>query len=46
MLPADGEPAPKFKTPETAYRVEGAGKVLTALADALPSTCYGPKYED
>ena len=46
MLPADGEPAPKFKTPETAYRVEGAGKVLTALADALPSACYGPKYED
>lgn len=46
MLPSDKEPSPKFKTPEAAYRIEGAATVLTELANVLPSSCYGPKYED
>lgn len=46
MLPADEQEAPKFKTPETDYRIEGAGTALAGLADILPSTCYGPKFED
>lgn len=46
MLPADKEPSPKFKTPEAAYRIEGAAVILTELADILPSSCYGPKFED
>ncbi|MGI5979367.1 MAG: sensor histidine kinase [Oscillospiraceae bacterium] len=46
MLPTDVDPAPKFKTPETDYRIDGVSSVLTAMADALPSSCYGPKFED
>ena len=46
MLPADEEASPKFRTPETEYRIDGAGVVLAGLADVLPSACYGPRFED
>lgn len=46
MLPADENPAPKFNCPETTYRHSGVSTVLTGLSDVLPSTCFGPKYED
>lgn len=46
MLPTDEEPAPKFNCPETAYRHEGVSSALTGLADVLPSSTFGLKYED
>lgn len=46
MLPADENPSPKFNCPETAYRHSGVSSILTQLADVLPSSCFGIKYED
>lgn len=46
MLPADGQEAPKFKSPQVEYRIEGPGQILTGLAEVLPTACFGPKYED
>jgi len=46
MLPADSEPAPKFSSPVTPYHFTGSSSVLSGLADVLPSSKYGPKYED
>lgn len=46
MLPADGKPEPKFKSPQVDYRVEGMGKILSGLSETLPTTCFGPKFED
>ena len=45
MLPADELPAPKFSTPDTAYR-RSVSAVLTGLAEVLGNDCYGPKLED
>jgi len=46
MLPTDSEPAPKFNSPATPYYFTGSSNVLSGLADILPSSKYGPKYED
>ncbi len=46
MLPTDEEPAPKFNCPETAYRHSGVSSALMELADVLPSSTFGLKYED
>lgn len=46
MLPADENPSPKFNCPETAYRHNGVLNILMELADVLPSSCFGLKYED
>lgn len=46
MLPTDEEPAPKFNCPETVYRHSGVSSALTGLADVLPSSTFGLKYED
>ncbi|MGI5984462.1 MAG: sensor histidine kinase [Clostridiales bacterium] len=46
MLPSDENAAPKFNCPETSYRHNGVSSILTGLADVLPSSCFGPKYED
>lgn len=45
-LPADSAEAPKFKSPRVDYRVEGPGQVLSGLAEVLPTSCFGPKFED
>ena len=46
MLPTDEEPSPKFNCPETTYRHEGVSSALTGLADVLPISSFGLKYED
>lgn len=46
MLPADTEPAPKFNCPEAPYHLSEFSSVLIGLADVLPSSSYGLKYED
>ena len=46
MLPADRAASPKFKSPQTDYRVEGPGQILTGLAGVLPTDSFGPKFED
>jgi len=46
MLPTDENPAPKFNCPETSYRHSGVSSALTELADVLPSSTFGPRYED
>ena len=46
MLPVDAEPATKFNCPETPYHHSGVSNILIWLADVLPSSSYGLKYED
>jgi len=46
MLPTNENPAPKFNCPETTYRHSGVSSALTGLADVLPSSSFGLKYED
>lgn len=45
MLPLDEAPAPKFATPETAYK-RSVSSVLTGLAEVLGNEWFGPKLED
>jgi len=46
MLPADEDPSPKFSSPETSYNSSCPQPVLTELSCVLPSSCFGPKFED
>lgn len=46
MLPTDENPAPKFSCPDASYRGNSISSVLMELADVLPSSCFGPKFED
>ena len=46
MFPTDENDTYRLNSPEALYRHSDASSVLTELADVLPSTRYGTKYED